>query len=41
MADNFIGLFKEQDYFELMRNEYIIKQMQEDEEIEILLMACI
>lgn len=41
MADNFIGLLKEQDYFELMRNEYIIKQGQEDEEIEILLMACI
>lgn len=34
-------LFKEQDYFELMRIAYIIKQGQEDEEIEILLMACI
>ena len=35
------ALFKEQDYFELMRIVYIIKQGQEDEEIEILLMACI
>lgn len=35
------ALFKEQDYFELMRIAYIIKQMQDEEEIEILLMACI
>jgi hypothetical protein len=34
-------LFQEQDYFELVRIAYIIKQMQDEDDIEILLMACI